>query len=82
MSTEQKRGIGVGGLQESRGPAWGALSGPAGGSSTFLGQTGGNKAEVVSTCQAVGGLGYPTKSLDSILKEVRGQLQDLSPRMT
>ena len=71
----------VGGAKEryscvgSAGKPWshlGSWSGPPGWSSRFLGKTGGNKAEMVGMCQTVGGLGYPTKSLDPLLQGVGG----------
>ena len=46
-----------------------------------MGKTGGNKVQIVGRHQPLGGLRYPPKSLDSILKAVGG-LQDLGPRMT
>lgn len=82
LSTEQKRGKGMGdsvGKQKSylRGLEW-----PAGWSSRFLWKTGGKNVEMVEKCHTMGGLGYATKSLDFFRKAVGGLLQDLSPGMT
>ena len=46
-----------------------------------MGNTGGNKVQMAGRHQPLGGLRYPMKSLDSILKAVGG-LQDLDPKMT
>lgn len=62
-----------------RGPRVALLAGAAGSCERLVG---GSKAEMVGRCQTMGGLAYPTESLDFILKTVGGLLQDLSPRVT